>query len=190
MNPIPSLATAFAAPLIACTPTSPDRSGAPLHAGERMLPQLARGEAVHACALRAAMEAAFGGSDAQGLSGRERSLRSMRDRPDGSGRRCAPALAVRPFQKPRREGGVPRPPSPPLLPNSRACCPKRPKRFVGTTSPMAAAVAITGLSAMSGTRRDARSTSGCAARPRAKVRPASGATPPRASTAISSTSSA
>ena len=59
MNPIPSLATAFAAPLIACTPTSPDRSGALLHAGER-------GEVVHACA---AMEAAFGGSDAQGLWG-------------------------------------------------------------------------------------------------------------------------
>ena len=122
---------------------------------------------------------------------------------DAAGERRAPsghlARAARAaFARPRggrvevlqREGGVPCPPSPPLPPNSRACCPKRPKGSVGITSPLAAAAAIIGPSAMSGTRRDARSTSGCAARARAKARPASGATPPRASTAISSISSA
>ena len=44
-----------------------DSAAALFAAAELILPALARGEAIDAAALRAAMEAAFGGSDADGL---------------------------------------------------------------------------------------------------------------------------
>ena len=69
MTPISSSAAAPAAPLLPPASSPADRAAALFRAGERLLPVLARGEAVDARALRAAMESAFGGSDAAGLWG-------------------------------------------------------------------------------------------------------------------------
>ena len=66
MTPISSSATAPAASLVACTLARPDPSTALFHAGEALLPLLGRGDAIDARVLREAMEAACGGSDAQG----------------------------------------------------------------------------------------------------------------------------
>jgi len=63
---IASSIAAFAAPSLAHA-LPRDRAAALFAAAELILPALARGEAVDAGALRAAMEAAFGGSDADGL---------------------------------------------------------------------------------------------------------------------------
>ncbi|AFK54058.1 strawberry notch family protein [Tistrella mobilis] len=67
MTPISSSAAAPVAPLLPPASSPADRAAALFRAGERLLPVLARGEAVDARALRAAMEAAFGGSDAEGF---------------------------------------------------------------------------------------------------------------------------
>ncbi len=74
---IASSIAAFAAPSLPSASPEPracfahalprDRAAALFAAAELILPALARGEAVDAGALRAAMEAAFGGSDADGL---------------------------------------------------------------------------------------------------------------------------
>ena len=63
---VPALAersTMFAS---ASVPPAPDRAAAILHAARLLLPALERGQAVDAAILRAAMEAAFGTTDAAG----------------------------------------------------------------------------------------------------------------------------
>ena len=64
---MPSIAsTALAATPIAAAPTNPDPAAAIAAAAHLLLPDLERGRRIHAAMLRAAMERAFGGSDAEG----------------------------------------------------------------------------------------------------------------------------
>jgi len=64
MNDLSPIAAAQAAPL---SPVPhPDAAGAIIAAAERLLPHLERGQRIDAAILRAAMEAAFGASDASG----------------------------------------------------------------------------------------------------------------------------
>ncbi|WP_158815360.1 strawberry notch family protein [Methylocapsa sp. S129] len=64
MNDLSPLAAALAAPIAAARPSH--AAGAIFSAAEQLLPQLERGQRVDAAILRAAMEAAFGASDASG----------------------------------------------------------------------------------------------------------------------------
>ena len=57
---------AFAAAPLPTAPTAPETNDALVHAARIILPHLERGQRVDAPALRAAMESAFGGSDAMG----------------------------------------------------------------------------------------------------------------------------
>jgi len=61
-----STAASAAAPLPLGSKPEPERAGAIFTAAGLLLPQLERGERVDAAALRAAMETAFGASDATG----------------------------------------------------------------------------------------------------------------------------
>ena len=64
---MPSIAsTALAATPIAAAPTNPDPAAAIAAAARLLLPDLERGRRIDAAMLRAAMERAFGGSDAEG----------------------------------------------------------------------------------------------------------------------------
>lgn len=64
MNDLSPIAADQAAPL---SPVPhPDAAGAIIAAAERLLPYLERGQRIDAAILRAAMEAAFGASDASG----------------------------------------------------------------------------------------------------------------------------
>ncbi len=64
---MPSTAsTALAATPIAAAPTNPDPAATIAAAARLLLPDLERGRRIHAAMLRAAMERAFGGSDAEG----------------------------------------------------------------------------------------------------------------------------
>ena len=64
---MPSIAsTALAATPIAAAPTNPDTAAAIAAAARLLLPDLERGRRIQAAMLRAAMERAFGGSDAEG----------------------------------------------------------------------------------------------------------------------------
>ena len=58
--------TALAATPIAAAPTNPDPAAAIAAAARQLLPDLERGRRIDAAILRAAMESAFGGSDAEG----------------------------------------------------------------------------------------------------------------------------
>ena len=58
--------TALAATPIAAVPTNPEPAAAIEQAARRLLPDLERGRRIDAAILRAAMEHAFGGSDAEG----------------------------------------------------------------------------------------------------------------------------
>jgi predicted RNA methylase len=65
---MPSIAsTALAATPIAAAPTNPDTAAAIAAAARLLLPDLERGRRIDATTLRAAMERAFGGSDAEGV---------------------------------------------------------------------------------------------------------------------------
>ena len=57
---------AFAAAPFPVAPAAPATADALVHAAQIILPHLERGQRVDAPALRAAMESAFGGSDAGG----------------------------------------------------------------------------------------------------------------------------
>ena len=68
MSPIAATAAALPAASSSCVPTpAPDTAGSLIRAAQLLLPHLERGQAIDAPALRAAMETAFGGSDAKGL---------------------------------------------------------------------------------------------------------------------------
>ncbi|MGH6990723.1 MAG: methylase, partial [Stellaceae bacterium] len=58
--------TAFAAAPLPVAPTAPATTDALVHAARIILPHLERGQRVDAPTLRAAMDSAFGGSDAMG----------------------------------------------------------------------------------------------------------------------------
>ena len=63
---VPALAEQSAMLASPSAPPAPDRASAILHAARLLLPTLERGQALDAAVLRAAMEAAFGASDAAG----------------------------------------------------------------------------------------------------------------------------
>jgi hypothetical protein len=63
---VPALAEQSAVLASPSAPAAPDRASAILHAARLLLPSLERGQALDAAILRAAMEAAFGASDAAG----------------------------------------------------------------------------------------------------------------------------
>ena len=63
---IPALAERSAMLASPSAPAAPDRAAAILHAARLLLPALERGQTLDAAILRAAMEAAFGASDATG----------------------------------------------------------------------------------------------------------------------------
>jgi len=63
---VPALAERSAMFVSPSVPAAPDRAAAILHAARLLLPTLERGHALDAAILRAAMEAAFGASDAAG----------------------------------------------------------------------------------------------------------------------------
>ena len=63
---VPALAERSAMFASPSAPVAPDRASAILHAARLLLPALERGQALDAAIRRAAMEAAFGASDATG----------------------------------------------------------------------------------------------------------------------------